>query len=77
MGKFAYLSLPELQERTYIIPVTQSAGLPKITPAGIKSVEDLANEKSIPRLIESALNPSVYAYTRVNNRRNLYRIQLP
>ena len=76
-GKFVYLSLPELQERTYIFPVTQGVGLPKILPAGIKSVEDLANEKSIPWLVESALSPSVYAYTRVNTRRNLYRIPLP
>lgn len=76
-GKFVYLSLPELQARTYVIPVTQSTGLPKITPAGIKFVEDLEKEKSIPTLVESALNPSVYAYVRVNTRRNLYRIQLP
>ena len=75
-GKFVYLSLPELQERTYVFPVTQGVGLPKITPTGIKSVEDLANEKSIPWLVESALSPSVYAYTRVNTRRNLYRIPL-
>jgi hypothetical protein len=31
----------------------------------------------LPQPIDSALNVSVYAYTRQDTRRNLYRIQLP
>jgi Tol biopolymer transport system component/predicted Ser/Thr protein kinase len=42
--------------------------------------EDLANTRNavtVPQIAASALSPSVYAYTRQNTRRNLYRIQLP
>jgi len=42
--------------------------------------EDLANTRNavtVPQIAASALSPSVYAYTRLNTRRNLYRIQLP
>ena len=77
VGKSVYLSFPELHEGTYVIPVTHDSGLPKIPPAGIAGVEDLANAKSIPWNVGSAINPSVYAYTRENTRRNLYRIPLP
>jgi hypothetical protein len=42
--------------------------------------EDLSstrNAVTVPQIAASALSPSVYAYTRQNTRRNLYRIQLP
>jgi hypothetical protein len=55
----------------------QVGGLPKIPSAGFTTKDDLANAKTIPWYVESALNPSVYTYTRENTRRNLYRIQLP
>jgi hypothetical protein len=55
----------------------QDTGLPKIPSTGFASKDDLANAKTIPWYVESALNPSIYAYTRENTRRNLYRIQLP
>ena len=76
-GKFVYLSLPELQEGSYLIPLMPDVGLPKVLPGGIVGIDDLANAKMLPWNVESALNPSVYAYTRENTRRNLYRIQLP
>jgi Tol biopolymer transport system component len=76
-GKFVYLNSPDLGVGSYVIPVIQDGGLPKIPSAPIKRVEDIPNAKKIPWHVESALNPSVYAYTRENTRRNLYRIQLP
>jgi hypothetical protein len=57
--------------------VTQDGGLPKIPSTGFTTKGDLANAKTISWYVESALSPSVYAYTRQNTRRNLYRIQLP
>ena len=62
------------------IPVIHDLGLPKIPPAGLTGIEDIPNAKTnaaIPRFVESAVSRSVYAYSRVNTRRNLYRIQLP
>jgi hypothetical protein len=77
-GKFIYLSLPELQESSYIIPVIPDVGLPRVPSTGIAAIDDFANAKtiSIPWQVGSALSSSVYAYSRENTRRNLYRIQL-
>jgi Tol biopolymer transport system component len=75
-GKLVYMQFPPLFEGSYVLPVMQDSGLPK-TPSTGFTKEDLANAKTIPWYVESALNPSVYAYTRENTRRNLYRIPLP
>ena len=56
------------------------SGLPKIPLTDIPRVEDFANPRAIttiPWYVQSAVNPSLYAYTRTNTRRNLYRIPLP
>jgi eukaryotic-like serine/threonine-protein kinase len=76
-GKFVYLFFPQLREGSYVLPVTHDLGLPKTPPSGIANVGDLANAKTVPWHVESAVNPTVYAYTRETTRRNLYRIQLP
>ena len=79
-GKFVYVSFPSLHEGSYALPVFQDTGLPKLPPAGIARIEDFAGGKTpavIPQVVESAISPSVYAYTRRNTRRNLYRIPLP
>jgi len=75
-----YVHFPQLSESTQALPVLHDSGLPRLPPAGITRKEDVTNLKSavaIPRFVESAVSPSVYAYTRQNTRRNLYRIQLP
>jgi serine/threonine protein kinase/Tol biopolymer transport system component len=79
-GKLAYLYFPALYEGTYLLTVVHDTGLPKLPPAGIERIEDLAIAKAaapIPETVESAISPSVYAYTRQNTRRNLYLIPLP
>jgi hypothetical protein len=79
-GKLAYLYFPALHEGTYPLSVLPHTGLPKLPPAGIARTEDLASAKAappIPETVESALSASVYAYSRQNTRRNLYRIPLP
>jgi serine/threonine protein kinase len=79
-GRFVYLSFPGKHESTYALPVSHDSGLPAIPPTGAWRVEDFAKQKpvtTIPWPVESAINPSVYAYTRQNTRRNLYRIPLP
>ena len=79
-GKFAYVYLPSFSQSSYAIPVEQSSGLPRLPPAGVSRIEDLAQSKTgavIPSFVDSAVNPGLYAYTRQNTRRNLYRIPLP
>jgi len=76
-GKFAFVSFKA--ESSYALPLTQQFGLPKLPPAGVSQVEDFPAAKtiiSIPHFVESAINPSFYAYSKRNTRRNLYRIQL-
>jgi dipeptidyl aminopeptidase/acylaminoacyl peptidase len=79
-GKFVYVDLPSLFEGSYALPVPHDSALPRLPPGGIARKEDVTNLKTavaLPRFVASALSPSVYAYTRQNARRNLYRIQLP
>jgi len=78
-GKSAFLVYPGLYAGTYEMPVMHDTGLPKIPPAGIAKIEDFTNPKTntlIPWWVASAMNSSVYGYTREDARRNLYRIQL-
>jgi hypothetical protein len=75
-GRVAYLTF--MSTGTYAIPVTPD-GLPNLPPAGIERVDDLTNAKSGSRaqwFVESAASPTLYAYTRQNTRRNLYRVWL-
>jgi eukaryotic-like serine/threonine-protein kinase len=77
--RYAYLSFLPYGRGSYAVPVMHDLGLPKL-PAGGARVQDFINAKTdiaLPRSVQSAVSPSVYAYTRETTRRNLYRIQLP
>ena len=80
-GRFAFLNYPAARHGgSYVLPVMHDSGLPKIPLTDTPRIEDFPNPKAIttiPWYAESAVNPSLYAYTRKNDRRNLYRIQLP
>ena len=76
-GKFVYITFPTITAGTFVFPVIHDSGLPKIPSSGFATKDDLANAKTIPWFVDSALSPSVYAYTRATTRRNLYRIPLP
>jgi Tol biopolymer transport system component len=79
-GKFAYVYLPSFSQSSYAVPVQQNSGLPRLPPTAISRIEDLPQSKTaavIPSFVNSAVNPTLYAYTRQNTRRNLYRIPLP
>src|SRR5258705_6932295 len=78
-GRYAYISFLPYGSGSYALPVMHDLGLPKLPPGGARR-QDLINLKTdiaIPRSVQSAISPSVYAYTRETTRRNLYRIQLP
>lgn len=78
-GNFVYVSLLQPHQGTYALPVLHDSGLPKLSPGDAAHTESMANAKAIaviPEAVESAVSPSVYAYTRRSTRRNLYRIQL-
>jgi eukaryotic-like serine/threonine-protein kinase len=78
-GRYAYFSFMPYGSGSYALPVMQDVGLPKL-PAGGARRQDFINAKTdiaIPRSVQSAVNPSIYAYTRETTRRNLYRIELP
>jgi hypothetical protein len=57
-----------VKEGSFALPVMRDSGLPRIPPAATR-IEDITNLKAIiaiPWEVESAVNPSVYAYTRLN-----------
>jgi len=77
-GGFVYFIFPQVKDGTYAVPVIRDSGLPRIPPLAT-SIQDITNQKPITRIpweVESAVDPSVYAYTRLNTRRNLYRIPI-
>jgi len=79
-GGFVYLNYPAGGGMSYPLPVMRDSGLPKLPSIVAARIEDFGKPKestAIPWQVESAVNPSVYSYTRENTRRNLYRIQLP
>jgi hypothetical protein len=78
-GRYAYFSFLQPGSGGYALPVMHDAGLPKLPAGGVRKA-DFINAKTViafPQSVQSAVNPSVYAYTRETTRRNLYRIQLP
>ena len=80
-----WYALPVLHESG--LPSVPSAGITRIEDLkNVKNAmvlprfEELSNTTNavaVPQIAASALSPSVYAYTRQNTRRNLYRIPLP
>src|SRR6202046_4332278 len=78
-GKFVYVYFDALRNVTFPLPLLRNTGLPILPATGIERIEDFTSAKAgaaIPRLVDSSVSPSVYAYTTRNTRRNLYRIPL-
>jgi eukaryotic-like serine/threonine-protein kinase len=78
-GRYAYFSFIPNGSSSYALPVIHDVGLPKL-PAGGARRQDFINVKTnitLLQSVQSAVSPSVYAYTREATRRNLYRIPLP
>ena len=77
-GKFLYL---KFRESVYAIPLRRGEMLPPIPTTGFRSEDDVAalpGTRLIPR--EGAFpgpNPSIYAFTKVNTLRNIYRVSVP
>jgi Tol biopolymer transport system component/predicted Ser/Thr protein kinase len=64
---------------TYLLPLNQQTGLPQVPPGGLSSPDYLKTQKQLPgapHSINSAMSATVYAFTRTNTQRNLYRIPL-
>jgi len=79
-GKYAIFSQRGLADNGVPLPVLASTGLPKLPPDGIGKAEDLAAAKALAPLTqyaEAAISPAVFAYSRREARRNLFRIPLP
>ena len=79
-GRYAYFSFLRAGSDSYALPVMRDLGLPKACRSEGVRKQDLKNGKAdivITGAVQSAVSPSVYAYTRETTRRNLYRIQLP
>jgi Tol biopolymer transport system component len=77
-GRYAHISFLPYGSGSYVLPVMHD-GLPKV-PVGGARKQDLIDAKAdiaIPGSVQSAVSPTLYAYTRQSTRRNLYRIQLP
>lgn len=64
---------------TYVLPVFPATGLPALPADGIEQVGDLKKVRGaqfLPVVVDSGVSPSLFAFTRTNIHRNLYRITL-
>jgi Tol biopolymer transport system component/tRNA A-37 threonylcarbamoyl transferase component Bud32 len=79
-GKFFYLGFRSAGDtNTYMLPVSQSRGIPYFPPGGASTGDELKGDKGlivIPQQFDSAIGPTHYSYTRHDTRRNIYRIPL-
>jgi hypothetical protein len=77
-GKFLYVGFFKTFNRSVVMAL-QDSGLPKLPAGGIATLDDAAAANGaavIPQGVKSAFGLSLYAYTRENTRRNLYRVPL-
>ena len=78
-GKYFFVSFVAERVGSYATPVMHDQGLPKLPPGGLSLTEEFINAKTtltVPWFVQSAVSSSLYAYTRENTRRNLYRVPL-
>ncbi len=78
-GNFVYIAFPLMRQGSYLLPVSHDTGLPKLPRTGIAVSDDLKKATTVaetPQVVDSAVSPTLYAFTRQSTRRNLYRIPL-
>jgi hypothetical protein len=84
-GKFLYLGLPaggdvSANYKTFIIPLRHGESFPDLPPTGIKSDSDLARLNGV-KVINDLARPgpdvSLYAFDRLTEHRNIFRIPIP
>jgi hypothetical protein len=79
-GKLMLFSLFGQENRgTYVLPVFPTTGLPSLPAGGIGQIADLKKVRGsqfLPVVIDSVVSPSLFAFTRTNIHRNLYRVSL-
>ncbi|HXY08614.1 MAG TPA: protein kinase, partial [Terriglobales bacterium] len=76
-GLLFYLRLTGGDSATYVFPLRPGHDLPALPPEGLFGPEGFktyTGTSTIPRFIDSAINPMEYAYTVNSVRRNIYRI---
>jgi eukaryotic-like serine/threonine-protein kinase len=64
---------------TYFLATENRRGIPKLPAGGVfggQELRGLDKVKVIPVVVESAITPDFYSYSRTNIRRNLYRIPI-
>ncbi len=65
---------------SYFLPVTEGTGVPKLSEGGMKLSKNMKASgkiKLVEAPVDSAISAEIYSYTKVNVRRNLYRIPVP
>jgi eukaryotic-like serine/threonine-protein kinase len=76
-GKFIYIFFSKISENAFALPLSPNTGLPTLPLHGIARLGDVPKGAvRIPQQVESAVSSSLYAFTRMNTHRNLYRIPL-
>ncbi len=75
-----FLNFLEGGAKAYFLTMGSGGQLPKVPPNGLTNSAELSALQGVtttPEWVESMITPDVYSFTRVTNRRNLYRIPIP
>jgi Tol biopolymer transport system component/predicted Ser/Thr protein kinase len=79
-GKYMLIQFEESQRgESYLLAVKKETGLPELPKGGVSGPQELRtlrNAKLLPGAVDSVLGPEKYAYTKMNVRRNIYRLPL-
>jgi Tol biopolymer transport system component len=65
---------------TYFVATENGRAVPKFPVGGVANGQELRaleHVTVVPEIVESAMSPEVYSYSRASIRRNLYRIPIP
>jgi hypothetical protein len=79
-GRWLYLALIG-GSAVFAVPLRPGQILPPLTPAGLRSVEEVVALPGAKPISVSGIfpgpDPSIYAYPKFSAQRNIYRIQVP
>jgi hypothetical protein len=75
-----FLNFLQGGEKTYFLQMGTHGELPKLPKDGFTDGRELNGLPGVRRIddwVESAISPDVYSFTRMANRRNLFRVPIP
>jgi Tol biopolymer transport system component/predicted Ser/Thr protein kinase len=76
-GKYMHIELPDIDSKSFLVPVNRATSIPDLPANGVLKVEDVSGRIiKLPETADSVASPEKYSFTRSIGKRNIYRIPL-